>query len=68
MLFIKGGSGSTYYGYNNNKYLDIATTINQKYGFTVAVSSNKLFSKIELKDELQSVFKAMNTHYQVLFA
>ena len=67
MLFIKGGSGSTYYGYNN-KYLDIATTINQKYGFTVAVSSNKLFSKIELKDELQSVFKAMNTHYQVLFA
>lgn len=67
MLFIKGGSGSTYYGYNN-KYLDIARTINEKYGLTVAVSSNKLFSKIDLKAELQSVFKAMNTHYQVLFA
>ena len=48
MLFIKGSSGSTYYGYNN-KYLDIARTINQKYGLTVAVSSNKLFSKIDLK-------------------
>lgn len=67
MLFIKGGSGSTYYGYNN-KYLDIATTINQKYGLTVAVSSNKLFSKIDLKEELQSVFTALNTHHQVLFA
>lgn len=67
MLFIKGGSGSTYYGYNN-KYLDIARTINQKYGLTVTVLSNKLPSKIALKDELQSVFKAMNTHYQVLFA
>ena len=29
MLFIKGGSGSTYYGYNN-KYQDIARTINEK--------------------------------------
>ena len=67
MLFIKGGSGSTYYGYNN-KYLDIARTINEKYGLTVAVSSNKLFSKIDLKDELQSVFTALNTHHQVLFA
>lgn len=67
MLFIKGGSGSTCYGYNN-KYLDIARTINEKYGLTVAVSLNKLFSKFDLKDELQSVFKAMNTNYQVLFA
>ena len=67
MLFIKGGSGSTYYGYNN-KYLDIARTINQKYGLTVAVSSNKLFSVIDLKEELQSVFNALKTHHQVLFA
>lgn len=67
LLFIKGGSDSTYYGYNN-KYLDIARTINKKYGLTVAVSSNKLFSVIDLKAELQSVFKAMNDHYQVLFA
>lgn len=67
MLFIKGGSGSTYYGYNN-KYLDIARTINEKYGVTVAVSSNKLFSKIDFKAELQSVFTALNTHHQVLFA
>ena len=67
MLFIKWGSGSPYYGYNN-KYLDIARTINQKYGLTVAVSSNKLFSVIDLKAELQSVFTALNAHYQVLFA
>ena len=67
MLFIKGGSGSTYYGYNN-KYLDIARTINEKYGLTVAVSSNKLFSVIDLKAEFQSVFTALNTHHQVLFA
>lgn len=67
MLFIKCGSGSTYYGYNN-KYLDIARTINQKYGLTVAVSSNKIFSVIDLKEELQSVFTALNTHHQVLFA
>ena len=67
MLFIKGGSGSTCYGYNN-KYLDIARTINQKYGLTVVVSSNKLFSVIDLKEELQSIFTALNTHHQVLFA
>lgn len=67
MLFIKGGSGSTYYGYNN-KYLDIARTINEKYGLTVTVSSNKLFSVIDLKAEFQSVFTALNNHYQVLFA
>lgn len=67
MLFIKGGRGSTYYGYNN-KYLDIARTINEKYGLTVAVSSNKLFSNIALKSELQSVFTALNTHYQFLYA
>lgn len=67
MLFIKGGSGSTYYGYNN-KYLDIARTINEKYGLTVAVSSNKLFSVLDLKAELQSVFTALNAHYKVLFA
>ena len=67
MLFIKGGSGSTYYGYNN-KYLDIARTINEKYGLTVAVSSNKLFSRIDLKAELESVLTALNTHHQVLFA
>lgn len=67
MLFIKGGSGSTCYGYNN-KYLDIARTINQKYGLTVAVSSNKLFSVIDLKAELQSVSTALNSYYQVLFA
>lgn len=67
MLFIKGGRGSTYYGYNN-KYLNIARTINEKYGLTVAVSSNKLFSNIALKSELQSVFTALNTHYQVLYA
>ena len=58
MLFIKGGSGSTYYGYNN-KYLDIARTINERYGLTVAVSSNKLFSVIDLKAEFQSVFTAI---------
>lgn len=67
MFFFKGGSGSTYYGYNN-KYLDIARTINKKYGITVAVSSNKLFSVIDLKAELQLVFTALDTHYQVLFA
>lgn len=67
LLFIKGGSGSTYYGYNN-KYLDIARTINEKYGLTVAVSSNMLFSLIDFKAEFQSVFTAMNTNYQVLFA
>lgn len=63
MLFIKSGSSSTYYGYNN-KYLDIA----KKYGITVAASSNKLFSKIDLQAELESVFTDLNIHHQVLFA
>lgn len=48
--------------------MDIARTINQKCGLTVAVSSNKLFSVIDLKAEPQSIFTALNTHYQVLFA
>ncbi len=67
MLFVKGGSGSTCYGYNN-KYQDIARTINEKQGLTVTVSSNKLFSKIDPKAELESVFTVLNTHHQVLFA
>lgn len=32
------------------------------------MSSNKLFSVIDLKAELQLVFTALDTHYQVLFA
>ena len=39
IIFIKSGQDGTIYGYQN-KYLNIAYTINKKYGYTVICSSN----------------------------
>lgn len=39
IIFIKSGQDGTIYGYKN-KYLNIAHTINKKYGYTVICSSN----------------------------
>lgn len=38
-ILIKTGQNGSIYGYNN-KYLELATTLNQKYGYTVVCSSN----------------------------
>ena len=37
VLFIKCGQGGSIYGYEN-KYLELALSVNEKYGFTVFVS------------------------------
>jgi len=39
IVFIKAGQDGSMYGYEN-KYLKIATSINDKYGYTVICSSN----------------------------
>ena len=39
VLFIKAGQNGSKYGYNN-KYLQIASRINKKYGYSVVCSSN----------------------------
>lgn len=39
IVFIKAGQDGSMYGYEN-KYLKIATSINNKYGYTVICSSN----------------------------
>lgn len=57
LLYVKGGAGGTIYGYEN-KYLELAFRIREKYGFSVmvsATSSNKLtdfLRDIELAVEL----------------
>ena len=38
VLFIKTGQGGTIYGYNN-KYIDLAAEVNEKYGWSVFVSA-----------------------------
>jgi len=44
IVFIKAGANGSMYGYEN-KYLRIAKSINQKYGYTVICSSNPDYNR-----------------------
>lgn len=67
VLFIKTGQGGSIYG-DKNKYLDLATEVNKKYGFTVFVSSTFEDSKESYERDmaaLDGIF--VNKSYQIYY-
>lgn len=52
VIFIKTGRGGDIYGYDN-KYLNIAGMIHDRYGYTCVVSANPADSKGNISEELE---------------
>ena len=59
IIFIKSGQDGTIYGYQN-KYLNIAHTINKKYGYTVICSSNPFDGTNPLDNAMNIIEKYCN--------
>ena len=60
VLFIKTGQGGTIYGYNN-KYLDLATQVNEKYGYSVFVSATIIDTKDSFQKDIQLLEECLGT-------
>ncbi len=54
ILFIKAGQDGSMYGYEN-KYLQIAKRINEKYGYTVITSSNPFDGRNPLDNAIEVI-------------
>ena len=60
VLFIKTGQGGTIYGYDN-KYLDLAFEVNEKYGFSVFVSAATVDTKESFQRDIKTVEDTFGT-------
>ena len=60
VLFIKTGQGGSIYGYEN-KYLDLATQVNEKYGYSVFVSATIIDTKDSFQKDIQIVEECLET-------
>lgn len=60
VLFIKTGQGGSIYGYEN-KYLDLAFEVNEKYGFSVFVSATTIDTKESFLRDIKTVEGTLGT-------
>ena len=60
VLFIKTGQGGTICGYGN-RYLDLASRVNEKYGFSVFVSATTIDTKEHFQNDIQTVENILGT-------
>jgi hypothetical protein len=60
VLFIKTGQGGTIYGYDN-KYLNLATQVNEKYGYSVFVSATIIDTKDSFQKDIQLLEECLGT-------
>ena len=60
VLLIKTGQGGSIYGYEN-KYLDLALEVNEKYGFSVFVSATIVDTKESFARDIRVVEEALGT-------
>ena len=60
VLFIKTGQGGSIYGYEN-KYLDLAFEVNEKYGLSVFVSATTIDTKESFLRDIQTVEDTLGT-------
>ncbi|PBC72565.1 hypothetical protein [Fibrobacter intestinalis] len=70
-LLIKGGQGGTAYGYQN-KYLNLANEINNKYGITVVSSPTRDEQKfgsaaVQIAEDIRAVNEICKSHPKILF-
>lgn len=54
IIYLKPGNRGTCFGYNN-KYLKLANSIAEKYGYSVIISSNPKESKKDLEDDFRFI-------------
>jgi hypothetical protein len=66
VVFIKTGAGGSIYGYEN-KYLNIARKIRDKYGFTVIISANPTDSFCILEDEIERVIEIVGWCNDIIY-
>ena len=67
VLFIKTGQGGTIYGYEN-KYLDLAIEVNDKYGWSVFVSATSSDSREAYERDMQLLEQCLSTtEYEVCY-
>lgn len=60
VLFIKTGQGGTIYGYEN-KYLELALEVNEKFGYSVFVSATIIDTKESFQKDIQLVEECLGT-------
>jgi hypothetical protein len=60
VLFIKTGQGGSIYGYEN-KYLDLAFEVNEKYDFSVFVSATTIDTKESFLRDIKTVEDTLGT-------
>ena len=60
VLFIKTGQGGIIYGYDH-KYLDLAIQVNEKYGYSVFVSSTTVDTKESFQNDIKIVEECLKT-------
>ena len=67
VLFIKTGQGGTIYGYEN-KYLDLAREVNEKYGWSVFVSATITDNKETYEHDMQLLEQCVGVaEYEVFY-
>ncbi len=67
LLFIKTGQGGTIYG-DENKYLNLAHYVNQKYGFSVFVSSTLSDSREAYENDIALLEECLGgADYEIYF-
>ena len=54
LVFIKTGAAGSIYGYKN-KYLELASKIQNERGYAVVVSANPVGSPLNLQEELEKI-------------
>lgn len=59
-LFIKTGQGGSIYGYKN-RYLDLALEVNEKYGYSVFVSTTTIDTADSFATDIQIVEQTLGT-------
>lgn len=67
VLFIKTGQGGSIYGYDN-KYLDLAIEVNEKYGYSVFVSATSSDSREAYEKDMQLLVRCLGTtEYEIFY-
>lgn len=67
VLFIKTGQGGTIYGYDN-KYLDLAIEVNEKYGWSAFVSATITDSREAYERDMQLLEQCLGTtEYEIFY-
>ena len=66
VLFIKTGQGGSIYGYEN-KYLDLAIEVNDKYGYTIFVSATVEDSREAYDRDIQLLEHLLGTTEYTIF-